>query len=167
MGKALGGFFRALLVLLALVLLGYNTFETVRLRAEVEALKKGRGGAASVAASKPGMGATSAPAPVSDPGAAALLAAAREHAERAQTYIKEKRYAAARREAALAAEAARRAGADAKSESAGALERLRGAAATLASLSERAGALLSEEGKPDGDGAATAADKPESGTKRR
>lgn len=134
MNKIAGGLARFLFGLLILVLVGYNTWETARLRAEVEAMK--REGAHTVPTGK------TAP----DVRSLALLSKSRRHAEQAQVFLRTKRYDDARREIALAAETARKVSVNAQAESRDALTSLRN---TVRALSEQAGGLF-EEGKSGG-----------------
>jgi biopolymer transport protein ExbB/TolQ len=133
MGKRGGGggtgLIRLSLLLALLTLVGYNTYELSRLRAEVTELRRERAVLShSAKTDKTGVEDSS------------FVAQARRHAERAQDLLRRNEYDAARREIERATEAARRAGADARAGGEGALVGLRDSARRLA---ERAGAMLS------------------------
>jgi len=132
-----GGVFRALVGVVAVGLIGYNTWENARLRSEVNALKRKNGMATSPSAHpvKPGAASSKTHAP---DGAAALFGEARRHAERAEALLRMKKYDAAQREIALAAESAKRAsrGAQGGTENA-----MRGLESALRRLSNDTGRL--------------------------
>jgi len=157
MGKAVGGFFRFIFAVVILLLLGYNTFETWRLRQEVNALKQQQeqqAPAPKTSAASVGRGGAESSGSALD-----LVARAREHANQARALLREKRYAEAQRELALAAQATRQAGDGARDQSAGALASLR---STVESLSAQADSLMRDDSD---DGAAKGA--PPGGAERR
>ncbi|MBC8101694.1 MAG: hypothetical protein H7Z41_03805 [Cytophagales bacterium] len=148
MGKIFGALLRVLFLLAILGLVGYNTWETARLRGEIESLKQ-----RNAAATRPaGNGKAAAPVPNRDP--AALLTDSRNHYEAAQKHLKRKEYAEASREMTLATEAAKKA-----TENVGAISgsRLAEFQRTIQSLSDRAGTLW-EQGRKSPQGAKPGAD---------
>jgi len=112
MGKALIAFVRFLLVLFVIGLIGYNTYEIARLRAEVNMLRaerrSGRSGELSIAR-------------VPASGAFEQIAEARSHAERAQALFKAQRLHEAAAEMRAASDSAARANADAQANGRGAV----------------------------------------------
>lgn len=136
-------------ILLLLALVGYNTFETSRLRAEVAALRQERG----TGGSRTGRDTATPPK-----NGGTFLAETKKHAERAEAFLRQKQYDDARREIALAAQAAGKATSQARSQGDSALSQLR---ETVEGLSEKAGALyelqkkaseLTEAAKKAGEG---------------
>ena len=125
MAKALGAVARFLLVLFIIGLLGYNTYEISRLRAEVAVLRGEKSGGGEAART---------------PGSATIeqLAEVRSHAERASALLKEKKLSEATKEMQAASEAAARASGNAQAgtRSAGAE-----AQRSLAKLSRETAAL--------------------------
>ena len=101
MGKALGAIARFILVLFIIGLVGYNTYEISRLRAEVAELRgKSSDGTATARAHSSGT--------------LEQLAEARSHAERASTLLKEKKLSEATKEMQAASDAAARASGNAQ-----------------------------------------------------
>lgn len=101
MGKALGAVARFLLILFIIGLVGYNTYEISRLRAEVAELrgkKTGESGTARAHGS----------------GTLEQLAEAQSHAERASALLKEKKLSEATKEMQAASDAAARASGNAQ-----------------------------------------------------
>ena len=123
--KALGGVVRALFVLFILGLLGYNTYEIARLRAEVAALRGGNGKSELVAQT-------------SSSGAMEQIAEAWSHAERASALLKEKKLSEAAKEMQLASDSAARATANAQATSRSTVV---GVQKSLSRLSEQTAAL--------------------------
>ena len=97
MAKALGGVARFVLVLFIFGLLGYNTYEIGRLRADIAELRGGGG------ASRGGEARTN------SSGTMEQLAEVRSHAERASALLKQKRLSEATKELQAASDAAARA----------------------------------------------------------
>ncbi|MES2460854.1 MAG: hypothetical protein V4671_09730 [Armatimonadota bacterium] len=149
MGKLFGAFMRFLVLLGLLGLVGYNTWETVQLRREVEALRQQAGGV--TVKEKSGTAAKADAEGRSDP--ASLLASARRHYDAAQEHLARKEFADASREMMLASQAAKKA-----SQNAGALSgsKLREFQQAVQSLSKRATELIDQdetggERKPEND----------------
>ncbi|MBC8140573.1 MAG: hypothetical protein H7Y38_03945 [Armatimonadetes bacterium] len=118
MGKAFGAFVRWIAALFIIALVGYNTFEINRLRAEVATLR----------------GET----PAARSGAAEQLAEAQSHAERAKTLLGQKKFSEATAEMQAASDAAARASGNAQAQSRSAIA---GVQKSLAELSEKTAAL--------------------------
>ena len=126
MRKAFGWLVRTLFGLLLIGLVGYNTLETARLRAEVEALERREG----FTASRPVPSATPA---TTNEGAEGPLAAARRHAAQAEESLRRGDYSGARREMERAGDAIRRANADTQARSQQVVDDLRNQVAALSS----------------------------------
>lgn len=152
-GQGCGGtLIRFIGILILLLLVGYNFWETARLRAEVAELRNAlRSGAAKVSA-------PSSRDSVSG-GNAGLLGEARHHAEQAEVFLRKKQYNEARREIALAATAARKTSDTARTQSAGALKELQ---STVDALSRSARSLSETGSKLWKDSEDSAAEKEES-----
>ena len=118
MGKAFGAFVRWVIALLVIALVGYNTFEINRLRAEVATLR-GRSQAARS-------------------GAAEQLAEAQSHAERARTLLEQRKFSEATKEMQAASDATARVSGNAQAQSRTAIA---GVQKSLAGLSEKTAAL--------------------------
>ncbi len=102
MGKALGAVARFVLALFIILLVGYNTYEIGRLRAEVAELRGGaKSGDVNVARA-------------TGSGMFEQLAEARSHAERASTLLKQKKLSEATKELQAASDAAARASGNAQ-----------------------------------------------------
>jgi hypothetical protein len=126
MRKAFGWFVQTLLGLLLIGLVGYNTLETARLRAEVEALERREGSTAS----RPVPSATQA---ATGEGSEGPLATARRHAEQAEESLSRGDYSSARKEMERAGDSIRRANADAQARSQQVVDDLRTQVAALSS----------------------------------
>ena len=100
MGKAFAATCRFLIILFIVGLVGYNTYEIGRLRAEIAALR-GASGAAQTHSS----------------GTMEQIAEARSHAERATTLIKQQKISAAAKEVQAASDAAARASGNVQAQS--------------------------------------------------
>jgi hypothetical protein len=127
MRKAFGWFVRTLFGLLLIGLVGYNTLETARLRAKVEALERREG----FTASGPVPSAT--PAAATSEGSDGPLAAARRHAEQAEESLRRGDYSGARREMERVGDSIRRANADTQARSQQVVDDLRTQVAALSS----------------------------------
>ena len=158
MGKAVGAFVRFVVTVIIIALLGYNTFETWRLRQEVNALKQARGGT-TAAPAVPAVGRSAADAAPLD-----RLAQARAHTERGRVLLRERRFAEAQRELGLAAQAVRDAGGDARAQSAAAVDSLR---TTVERLSAQADSLTGSEASPAAEPPTARGDRDKKGSTER
>lgn len=134
--KRVGGFSRAVLLLAALVLVGYNTWEINGLRAEVARLRQKHPPAAAPLE-------TRAPAFPAVPHVE-WVGAVQKHAERAQAFLRIKRYADAKAEIEQAAQIAQKNGQSAQKQSRDAIQKLQ---RTADAVSQQAAALWAEQGK--------------------
>lgn len=126
MGKAFAAVGRFVLILFIILLVGYNTYEISRLRAEVAEL---RGGVKSVSTGA---------ARAHSSGTMEQIAEARSHAERASALLKEKKLSEAAKEMQAASDAAARASGNAQ---AGTRNAVADAQKSLADLSRQTAAL--------------------------
>ncbi|MBC7807405.1 MAG: hypothetical protein H7145_14800 [Akkermansiaceae bacterium] len=126
MGKALGAVARFVLILFIIGLVGYNTYEISRLRAEVARLRGGekRGNAEAMGMRRSGT--------------LEQLAGVQSHTERASALLKQKKLSEATKEMQLASDAAARASGNAQ---AGTRSAVADAQKSLASLSRETAAL--------------------------
>lgn len=138
MGKFFGAITRFVFLAILLGLVGYNTWETARLRREVESLRQQASGV--TVKEKPDVSVRAGTYSGNDP--ASLLASARRHYDMAQEHLGRKEYAEASREMILASQAAKKA-----SQNAGALSgsKLREFQQAVQSLSKRAGELIDQD----------------------
>jgi hypothetical protein len=123
MRKAFGWFVRTLFGLLLVGMVGYNTLETARLRAEVEAIEHRTGGINRAAAEPPAT--VTASEDFAD--------AARQHAKAAEALFQRGDYAGARREMERATDSVRRANAEARERGQQVVDDLRIRVAALSS----------------------------------
>ncbi len=153
-----GGLFRAVLGVVAVGLIGYNTWEITRLRTEVGVLKR-KNDRLSATAARPVKPVAGAPTTPSAEKTIALFGEARRHAERAEALLRKKKYDEARREIALVTQSARSANAGARAETEDAM---RGLESALRRLSKDAGRLWERNnsvGAKDGKTSLTLRDK--------
>lgn len=126
MGKVFGAVARFVLALFILGLVGYNTYEINRLRAEVAVLRGGKNAAATRVAPAPGSGTLE------------QLAEVRSHAERASALLRQKKLSEATKEMQAASDAAARASGNAQ---AGTRTAVADVQKSLANLSRETAAL--------------------------
>ncbi|MBC8134850.1 MAG: hypothetical protein H8F28_03070 [Fibrella sp.] len=126
MGKALGAIARFVLILFIIGIVGYNTYEIARLRAEVAELRGGRKAGGSGAER------------THSSGTMEQLAEARSHAQRASALLKEKKLSEATKELQAASDAAARASGNAQ---AGTRNAVADVQKSLANLSRETAAL--------------------------
>ena len=138
MAKFFGAIARFVFLVGLLGLVGYNTWETARLRSEVQALRQQSGDVTVKEKAVPSgkAGATTG----SDP--ASQLSSARRHYDRAQEHLSRKEYADASREMMLASQAAKKASQNASALSGSKLREFQQA---VQSLSKRAGELIDQD----------------------
>ena len=149
--KNIGGFFRMVFFLAALLVVGYNTWEMNRLRAEVAQLRQqitvqkkhvAPGSAAGVAE----------PPPL--PFVPQWMNDAQKHAERAQAFLRTKRVAEAKSEMDQALALVQKNGQAAQKESRDALQKLQKAADAVSAVSDQAKTLWGDNTKAASDAGA-------------